>query len=233
MADERPPPPPPEPAPPPPEDGEGLDAWVAVLLAVAALVAAALGGRAALLADRGSDTYSAAIRQHAKRAAATVEDIRYVYDDQATFTLRAVVAELRAEMLRDQARKASGALRRDLLDEAEAQEQVAEIAAGASEAAVPEYRLPGGGYDLAASLAAQRARYPDLVGIEPDEPEEEGAELTTHSALAIAATVPVSLAFMFGALSQAFPSRRRVFLILGAVFLLAGAGLGIAWEVVL
>lgn len=221
----------PEAPPPPPAEGERLDAWVAAVLAAAALVAAVLGGRAALLGDRGSDTYATAIRQHAKRAAATVEDIRYVYDDQATFTLRAVVAELRAEALRAQAREASGATRARLLDEARAQDQVAEIAAGASEAAVPEYRLDGGGYDLAASLAAQRARFPDLLAIDPDEPEREASDLTSHAAFAVAATIPVSLAFMFGALSQAFPRRRRILLVAGASFLVVGAVVGVGLEV--
>jgi len=215
-----------------PSEPEGTDTWVAILLAAAAVVAAGLGGRAALLSDRGSDTYTASIRQHAKQAAATVENIRYVYDDEAGLVLRATAAEVRADELREEARGARGLVRTALVEEARAQEQVAELISGASLAATAEYRLDDGGYDLAARLADVAGENPDLLAVDPDAPEEEAFELTGHAALAISATVPVSLAFMFGALSQAFRSRRRLFLYAGSAFLVAGLILGLVLEVV-
>ncbi|HUG89170.1 MAG TPA: hypothetical protein VMP42_10465 [Actinomycetota bacterium] len=231
MSDEDPRESPPERATPP--EREGTDTWVAILLASAAVVAAALGGRAALLSDRGSDTYTAAIRQHAQQAASTVENIRYVYDDEAGFALRATISEVRAEALREEARGARGLVRTALLEEARAQEQVAEIVSGASLAATDEYRLEDGGYDLAARLADVAAENPDLLEVDPDAPEEEAFELARHASIAISATVPVSLAFMFGALSQAYPSRRRWFLYAGSAFLVGGLIFGVVLEVVL
>jgi hypothetical protein len=217
----------------PAEERGPSDVWVSVLLTAAAVVAAALGGRAALLSDRGSDTYSASIRQHAKQAAATVEDIRYLFADEAGFALRATIAEVRAEELRRAAQRLTGRDREQLLAEASAQEQVAEVTRSASEAAAQEYRLEGGGFDLMARLADLRARQPDLVALDPDEPEEQASGYTKHAALAIAATIPTSLAFMFGALSQGFPRRRRPLLVAGFVALGVGLASGIALEVML
>lgn len=209
------------------------DVLVSILLASAAVVAAALGGRAAMLSDRGSDTYSASIRQHAKQAAATVEDVRYVYDDEAVFALRVAQAELRAEELRRQARRLPPAEREAVIVEAVAQEQVAEISASVSELATDEYRLEGGGFDLPARLADQRNRYPDLVALDPDRPEDEGARLALHASLDVASTIPVAVAFLFGSLSHAFPRRRRGLVYAGFAFLVVGLAAGIALEIAL
>lgn len=183
---------------------------VAVLLATAAVVAAVIGARAALLGDEGSDTWHTSIREDVRRGAALVEDVRFVYSEEAPLAFQVAEGLLRAEEAK---RKAEGSddLERALLEtHAGAQEGVAEtVAPSSSLATEPKYELDGGGYDVLERLADRRGENPELTSINPDETEQRGTDLNAEAALLVASALPAAIAFMCGALAHGFPSRRR------------------------
>jgi len=189
---------------------------VAVLLACAGVVAAILGARAAMVGDDGSDTWHGAVREDVKRGAGLVEDVRFVYTEEAALAFQVAEGEVRAEEARREARQSAG-LAQELLEiQAGAQDGVVDTVKSSSELAKdPKYRLDGGGYDVPQRLADTRAENPDLVAIDPDATEAEGADLSYESALMVASTLPAGLAFLCGALAHGFPSRRRWLVPLG------------------
>jgi len=189
---------------------------VAVLLACAAVVAAIIGARAAMVGDDGSDTWHGAVREDVKRGAGLVEDVRFVYTEEAALAFQVAEGEVRAEEARREARQSAG-LAQELLEiQAGAQDGVVDTVKSSSELAKdPKYRLDGGGYDVPQRLADTRAENPDLVAIDPDATEAEGADLSYESALMVASTLPAGLAFLCGALAHGFPSRRRWLVPLG------------------
>lgn len=209
----------------PPEDPGG--GGVAVVLALAALLAALLGGRAALLSDTAGDAYDKSMRTHVKQAAAAVEDIRFVYGDEASVAFLEVTARARADALRRQAESADPETATALEAEAQVQWAVAEALSSSSEiTSSHRYRDAEGRLDIAARLGDVRAQSPDLVDLAPDAFEAEGRTAARRASVATAATVPAALAFAFGALTQGWPRRRRLLLRLAFLFLLVGAGMG-------
>ena len=78
----------------------------------------------------------------------------------------------------------------------------------------PKYEQ-GDGYDVPAALADKRAENPDLVAIDPDSTEDLGIDRSRKATMLVAATIPAGLAFLFGALAQGFPARRRIFVYAG------------------
>lgn len=199
--------------------GRGL----ALLLAVAALFAAAVGTRASLLGGGASAFWQQSVRQEVKAAAAVVEDLRFVYGDEAAQAYRAVEAAVRAEEYRAAADQTTGYARSVLLAEAAAQDQLREILVGVSEVAQdPKYARGDGSYDLGLRLRDIRERDPALVAIRPDDPQAAGDRLARHATAETAVTIPIALTFLFGALAQGFQRRRRLFMALGAVALVTG-----------
>lgn len=199
--------------------GRGL----ALLLAVAALFAGALGARASLLASSASGSWQQAVRQEVKVAAAAVEDIRFVYGDEAAQAFRVVEATIRGQEYRAAADQRTGYGRAVLLAEAAAQDQLREILISASDVAKePRYARDDGTYDLGLRLRDQRNTRPDLVAIRPDAPQAEGDRLARKAVMETAVSVPVALTFLFGSLAQGFPRRRRPLLALGTIALAVG-----------
>lgn len=199
--------------------GRGL----AVLLAVAALLAGALGARTALLASSASSDWQQAVRQEVKWAAAAVEDLRFVYGSEADQAFRAVEAAVRAEEYRAAADQKSGFARSVLLAEAAAQDQLLDALVPASEVAKdPRYSREDGSYDLGLRLRDVRNLYPDLVAIRPDDPQAAGDRLARQAISETAVSIPVALTFLFGALAKGFHNRRRLFLTLGTLALACG-----------
>jgi hypothetical protein len=204
------------------EEGSG-GRGLAVLLAVAALFAGAVGARTSLLASSASGFWQQAVRQEVKAAAAAVEDIRFVYGDEASQAFRAVEATIRAEEYRAAAEGKSGVARSVLLAEAAAQDELHAILVSSSDVAKdPRYGRDDGSYDLGLRLRDVRARDPDLLAIRPDDPQAAGDRLATQAINESAVAVPVALTFLFGSLAQGFRSRRRIFIALGTVTLAAG-----------
>ena len=199
------------------------DTSVAILLAVAAVLAAVIGARAAIVGDSGSDTWHSAVREDVKRGAGMVEDVRFVYDEEAPAALGAVEARTRGQELRRAAR--NGGQVRDLLAaEAATQARLARTATRASSiASNPKYAGDSGGYDVLERLADRRARNPDLVALDPDATEAHGSDRTKESSLLVAATILVAIAFLLGALAEGFARWRTRLVPAGFVF----AGLGL------
>lgn len=200
---------------------------VAVLLACAAVVAAIIGARAAIVGDSGSDTWHGAIREDVKRGAGLVEDVRFIYTEDAPLAFQVAEGEVRAEEAHREAEGTSGLTRELLEAHAGAFEGVVRTIRPASALAKnPKYRLDNGGYNVLQRLVDARNENPDLVAIDPDSTEERGSDLNFESALLVASTLPAGLAFLCGALAHGFPSRRRWLVPLG--FALTGVSLVLA-----
>jgi hypothetical protein len=225
-AEVREPPRPPEPEPP--ADGAGeTPTIVAILLAAAAVVAAVIGARAASVGDDGSDTYHTSIREDVKAGAALVEDVRFVYQEEAALAFQVAESIARSGESRRQAQESEGLAKTLLETDAGAQEGVVETLRKSSDLAFdPKYEVPGGGYDVLERLADTRAENPDLVAIDADATEERATDLNFESALLIATTVPAALAFLCGALANGFPTARRWLVPVG--FALTGVSLILA-----
>jgi hypothetical protein len=66
------------------------------------------------------------------------------------------------------------------------------------------------------------------VALDPDGTEAEGSRLGVEATLLLAAIVPVSAAFLFGALAYGFPRRRRALVAVGFACTAVGAAGAIA-----
>ena len=202
------------------------------MLAAAAVLAAGIGARTSMLSDSAGGSWQSAVRQEVKKSAAAVEDIRFVYAEEAPVAYRVVRARIRAEELRREADRTTGDARAATAVEALLEESLAEALGSSSELASQErYALDSGGVDVAKRLADNRQEHPELVAVNPDVPQRQGDEAAEHARLEVAATIPVAVAFLFGAVAQAFPRRRRLMVIVGSAFLLLALAAAIALEV--
>ena len=183
---------------------------VAVLLAAAAVVAAVIGFRAALLGDSGSDTFHTAVREDVKRGSGIVEDARFVYSEQGPAALEVASERIQGEELERQVGRSDEEIRDLVQTEAAKHDGILQVILEASEIASEPKYAKGDGFDVVARLADQRKAHPDLVELDPDGTEELGIDRSRQATLLVAATIPAGLAFLFGALAQGFPARRRV-----------------------
>src|SRR4051812_24438941 len=116
--------------PPLPEEAaEGLA--VPILLALAAIVAAILGARAAMISSDASGEWQTAVREEVKRSAALVEDVRYVYGAEADVALRSAAAAIEADELRQSAGPLNGAEKSAVEAEAFVRQASADLMTGA------------------------------------------------------------------------------------------------------
>ena len=225
----------PQPAQPPappakavPNEGRPL---VALLAAAAAVVIALVGVRASMLGGEASGAWQQAVRQEVKRAAATVEDLRYLYESEAIATLEVVRDTILAEEYRRAAERATGAVREALLAEAGRADQLESLyRAGSLIASDPKYALEAGGYDIVARLVDLRSANPDLVAIDPDALEQAGDTHAAKAGAMVRAGIPAAVTFLFAALANGFPRRRRPFLAGGLVTLVLSVIAAIAVE---
>jgi hypothetical protein len=228
-------PPPPAPGAPPPTPTieQPSDRPLAILLGAAAILAAVLGARASFLASDSSAAWQQAVRIEVKHAAAMVEDVRFVYGDEAPQAYRVLEARVRSQAFSDAADPATGQIRAVLLAEAFTHEQVAAALEPSSELARdPRYRLPDGSVDVARRLADQRASAPDLVALDPEAAQASGDRLASHALLILAAALPLGFTFLLGALARAFPRGRRSFLLAGTAALVGSLVAALAVELV-
>ncbi len=214
-------------------ESESEDRAVAILLTLAAVVGILLGGRASLVRSSATDGWQQALREEIKAAAGRVEDVRYVYTSEAPVAFQVDEARVRAEEARRAAARSTGTTRRVLLVEAKTLSLYAKnLGEGIQKGlADSRYRTSKGGFDAARRLADQRRRFPDLLRIDPNRAEHRGDRLSRHAALDMAATVPAAVAFLLGALAEAFRRRRRLLLIAGFAAVLAAGVLGVLVEV--
>ena len=218
--------------PAPGDEGQDTSIAIAVLLAAAAVLAATLGFRSALLGDSGSDTWHEAVREDVKRGAGLVEDVRFVYEEEAPAALQVAADTIQAEENERAADGKSGEVAALLRTEAGKHAGLVEVNFEASAiASDPKYDQGKDGYDVIGRLADNRAENPDLVALDPDETEQEGSDDNDQSVLLLAATIPAGLAFLCGAFAQGFPTRQRPFVVVGFVFLAVGLVAAIVIEV--
>jgi hypothetical protein len=218
-----------------PESGSTKESnqGVGILLAAAALMAAAVAGRSALLADSATDSWQSAIRNEVKQKAAIVEDVRFVYESEAAFALAVAEADIRGQELDDAAEATQGITRSALEVEAFAQQQLARAFTDASKiASDPRYAVEPEGFDLGRRLADVRNENPELVALDPGDQQSDGDELGHQAALEMTAAIPAAVAFLLAALAQAFARARRVLLVGSVVFLVAGLLTVVAVELV-
>ena len=212
---------------------------VALLLTVAAIVAAVISFRAAIISSSASDSWQSALRSEVKRSAAAMEDVRSLYQSELPIAVRILQARIvQAEMLAE-AQGQSGPARQALLQEADVQGQIITALSSSSElATAPQYSLPAraelrlaqGRVDEA--LADLRATYPDLLALNPDGLETTGDRLAHEAELTILALVPTSVAAFLGVLAQPFRRRRMMLLRLGALALAGGMAMFVVVQVV-
>jgi hypothetical protein len=207
-------------------------AGIALVLAAAAVLAASLGARAALLFGYADDGLEHAARTEVKRAAALVEDIRFVYADEAPQIFRYLKAKVSGAELKKAAPSLPGIARDETLVDAETQLQLAHAFRGAV-GSNPRYLMPGGGFDLGKRLADVRAQAPDLVALDPERLQRDAERISWHASLDATTTLAAGVAFLLGALSQAFGALRRPLLPVAVLLVVAGTAAGIAFEYVL
>jgi hypothetical protein len=205
---------------------------VAILLTIAAVVAALIGFRAAIVSSSASDSWQSALRTEVKRSAGAMEDVRYLYQAELPIAVRIAEARvIQAEMLAA-AQGESGVTKQALLMEASVQAQIVSALSSSSDLATrTEYALASGGLDLGKRLADLRARSPELLALDPDGLEAAGDRLANKAELLMLALIPTSAAAFLGVLAQPFKRRRSLFLRLGAVALAGGAIMAVAVEV--
>jgi hypothetical protein len=205
--------------------------WVTLLLVGAAVFGAIIGIRAALVDNNGGDNLDRSVRQDVKRGAAVVESIRFVYAEEAPAAVQVAEARIRARDLRAAAKGKPVQVADYLRSEAAAQDQLVKTLEPTHPiTSNPKYRKPDGSYDVPLRLADERAERPDLVHIDPDATQQLGLDNAQTATLLRGTTIPLAVAFMFGALTEGFPARRRPFLIAGYAFLVLGVLLAIIVE---
>jgi len=206
--------------------GHETSTAIAVLLAVAAVLAAAIGARGAALADEGSDRWHEAVRVEIKYGAALLEDTRFVYEEVAPQAFQLLSASIQADELDRQAR-AAPSVRALLATEAGTQRQLALATVRENRSSLSlKYLRPGPTYDVARRLADERNANPALTALDAGEVEHEGSQLKRQSSDLFAAAIPAAFAFLCGALAHGFHARRRWLLPLG--FALCAASLVLA-----
>jgi hypothetical protein len=170
-----------------------------------------IGFRAALLGDSGSDTFYGAVREDVKRGSGIVEDSRFLYSEEAPAALEVASQRIQAEETEEAAKEADREIRALVQTEANKHEGIVGVLLDASAIASDPRYAQGDGFDVTKRLVDNRAENPDLLELDPDATEDLGIERSRKATLLVAATIPAGLAFLFGALAQGFPARRRLF----------------------
>jgi hypothetical protein len=202
---------------------------VALLLACAAVVAAAVTARAAFVASEATGAWQSAVRDEIRRSTLAVLSIDYVFGAEGRIAFHIATEQIRSQSARAEASQQPAEIAAQLEAEAQVHDGVVDALLPSSEVASNDkYALEGGGFDMVARLADERAKDPDDLAIDPDATIAEGDAASEQAVLLTATTIVVSLAFLFGALGQAIRHRRTMFLALGWTALVASLAL-VAW----
>jgi hypothetical protein len=204
---------------------------IAILLSLAAVLAALIAGRAAILSADAATFWQEGTRAQVKEAAAYVESIRYIYGVEVPRAMTVTETRFRVEELSGipQPEAFSANTKRQIAIEKRTQNAVLTQVEQGSELAT-EYRTDSG-FDPVAMLIDDREQIPELLEVHPHELIAEGDATGDKSILLIACSIIVALAFMCGSLARGFPEKRRLWLISGGVFLAVGLAASIVVEV--
>jgi len=209
---------------------------VAVLLAIAAVVAAAIGTRASMVSSEASGAWQSALRTEVKRSVGAINDVSLLYLTEYPQAMRVLPAKMIADALRAaeagqietvaQALESEAARQLELVDALSATSPLTDGAA---------YVLPSGGFDLGKRLADIRAggaEGPELLALDPDGLIATGDRLADKATLFTYALIPTSLCALLGILARPVRRYRRVLLAAGAAALYCGAVMALAVEVI-
>lgn len=207
------------------------DFRVVILLSIAAIIGALIGGRAALLNDQGGDQLTDAVNADVRRGARIVGDVQRLYQEDASVALRVAEMQLLSEELAVVAGEQSDDEAEAILSgDAEANAFAAETLANSSSLlegdTLAALGLEGGGLlDRLAEIREERSA--ELRALNPDALQAEAEDQLEASSRLMLLLVVVALAFLFGALAEVRSGSRRLLLIGGYACLgLAGiAGL--------
>jgi hypothetical protein len=185
---------------------------VARLTLVAALATAALSFLATWLSARADGGWQRALRQELTWSTAVIEDVRFVYTDQAPDVFRVDLAEARVAALRRAAAErpglpgaVAGAEARVELDLAFRTRQRLGLRPDQERG----YRRPDGSFDLGRRLADERGLHPRLVQMDPGPQQAAGDRAGRQAGWVTAAMVPVAAAFIPAAVAYWAGTRRR------------------------
>jgi hypothetical protein len=212
--------------------GRAAGSGVAFLLAAAAILAALITARASLLGGQATGLWQQSVREEERRGALLIQGVRFTYGDEGDIAFLIATSQTRADALEEAAASAAPDIAERLRAEAQVHAQVAEamrtsVVIGND----PQFVLPSGGYDLAASLARDRAEEgDDLLADDPVATVKAGDEASRHAIAILTITIVAGFAFLAGALAQALPSRRRLLLVAGWVVLGVAALLALTVE---
>ena len=195
---------------------------VALLLAIAAIVGAIVTAQASLVGSDATSAWQQSVANEQRRGALLLEGVRYTYGAEGDMALMVATAVVRAQELRALAEGQPPEIAAELIAEAQVHEQVVEMITPASGiASDPRYALPSGGYDIQLRLADSRNETPADVAIDPIADVVVGDADADKANRLIATTLGIGVAFLFGALAQAFAQQRRLLLLIGWGFLAA------------
>lgn len=204
---------------------------VAVLLAVAAIVAAIITARASLVASDATSAWNGAVSVEQRRGALFLEQFRYAYSIEGDQAFMLTIVEEKAAALRAAAAAPDldPAVATALANEAQVQQQLRDLVGPSSDiVSDPRYVLPDGGYDIGRRLADTREENPEDTAADPLVDMAAGDAAADEADRLMLATLGVAMAFLCGALAQAFGRHRRLLLTLGWVALALGAGAAVA-----
>lgn len=198
---------------------------VALVLALAAITAAAIGARASVTSGNAADAWQSALRTEVKRSVAAINDVSYLYQIEFPQAVRAMPAELIAAALRGVGQSQNAQVAVALEAEAAVQSEVAQVMAESTPLLGDEYALAARGFDLGRRLADIRAggeAGPELLMLDPAGEVAEGDRLAEKASFLTYALIPASLCALLGVLAK--PLRRyRLPLLVAGVAALAGA----------
>jgi hypothetical protein len=151
-----------------------------VTILVALVVAAG-----AFLTGSAAGKWQDSVTAQTKRALATIEDVRFVYADEAPLALELALAEAREALSSggdaETEREALFAVRQQL---------------SSNNLAAERYSQPGKGYDVPRRLADVRTENADLARIDPETAIEAGDRRNRLALILLAATLPLVLLYV-------------------------------------
>jgi hypothetical protein len=202
----------------------------AVLLAAAAIAATTVGAQATAVTSSASSSWQVSVRRQLDQAERIRDGVDQVYATEAPQAVRVAEARLQADELSSAAASLGEPDRSTVLAQASAQAAVANaLAATASPLATDARYLTPAGFDLGRRLADVRgtqvgASARDPIGTAQDNGDEEARE----GLLLVAATIPIAVAFLLGALAQAYAAAARRLVVVGGIFLVLALGWAVA-----
>ena len=213
---------------------ESTSTSVAILLAVAAVVAAVIAGRAALVGDTGADGLNQVVRDDVRQGARIVGDVRRLYEEDASVAFQIALEQILSEETAQVASEETGEVKSVLEADAGSSAGLAEVLSKGSQLADgdPSRTVDLTGDDLLLRLAEIRAeRSDDLKALDIDATSADAKKYVNGSAAMIAATIPVAVAFLVGALAGVFRRGRRILLATGYSLITVGLAVALVIEV--